>query len=49
MFIDYTTIELLIITGLFLTSFELLRARALRTARAKVSRKSSLLLRDSAH
>jgi hypothetical protein len=45
---DFTSIATFIIAGLALTSFALLRARELRAARAKATRKSSLL-RDSAH
>jgi hypothetical protein len=48
MITDFTSIATFIIAGLVLTSFTLLRARALRAARAKASRSASLL-RDSAH
>lgn len=48
MFTDFTSIATLIIAGLAFSSFVLIRARALRAARAKAPRKSSLL-RDSAH
>ena len=47
---DFTSIATLIIVGLALTSFALIRARALRAARAKATRTAKhLLLRDSAH
>lgn len=58
---DFTSIATFIIAGLLLTSFALLRARALRAARAKASRSAkhllnrqvalrpASLLRDSAH
>jgi hypothetical protein len=45
---DFTSIATFIIAGLALTSFALLRARALRAARAKATHSTSLL-RDSAH
>jgi len=49
MFTDMTSIVLFLMTGLLFTSLALLRARALRAARAKASRSAKHLLRDSAH
>jgi hypothetical protein len=49
MYTDSTSIATLMIAGLVLTSFALLRVRALRAARAKASRSAKHLLRDSAH
>lgn len=49
MYTDFTSIATLIIAGLVLTSFALLRARDLRAARAKAMRSAKHLLRDSAH
>jgi hypothetical protein len=46
---DFTSIATFIIAGLVLTSFALLRARALRVARANATRSAKHLLRDSAH
>ena len=46
---DFTSFATFIIAGLVLSSFALLRARALRVARAKASRTAKHLLRDSAH
>jgi len=49
MYTDFTSISTLIIAGLAFSSFVLIRASALRAARAKASRSAKHLLRDSAH